>query len=91
MKTDLPVELRLYSREATLQDIASGVQWQRANDNGKLYCTAILQYRCRHKVKRDGAIAIEWSEWYGIPLVREGVEEQPLQPAGSAAGAPSDG
>jgi hypothetical protein len=62
----LPLEIRLYHRKLTLDDVANGVQGIRVQTGPiawTMYRPASLQFRMR--------IKSGWSDWLDVPIVRE--------------------
>jgi hypothetical protein len=75
-----PVEFRLYMRRFTLTDAASGIVPIREQVSPQhqicMYIGPELQYRYKMKISEGGKIEMVWSDWYPVPVVREGENEK---------------
>lgn len=80
------IEVRLFHRKATLDDVRAGVSPHLVRI-GPMAVEAympmpVLQYRSKAK---DGSGKVAWSEWEDAPVVREGSEEVPADDSSGAA------
>lgn len=60
-----PLELRMYLRRITMDELEAGVQPMK--QNGKLYHPPVLQFRYLQKI--NGSVS--WSEWQNVGYERE--------------------
>lgn len=77
--TSAPVELRLFCRRFTLEDMQGGAQPVRMptglvvnnQQETALFNPARLQYRYKERVYVDGKATYQWSTWFEVPIAME--------------------
>lgn len=84
------IEFRHFLRRYTLADAEAGVTPQRQLIDGKwcLFAQPSLQWRARERAKgSDGNVTMEWTPWFDVLFVREGIDDAadaPVEPPKAA-------
>jgi hypothetical protein len=80
-----PVEFRQFMPVFTLDHAKAGINPMRQNINGQVFMFAppVLQYRYVEVIHENGVKKRVWSEWETTGFVREGIDEGPIEDAGS--------
>ena len=78
-----PIEFRQYLRLYTLDDARRGLQPIRLPQGPQgvteLFSGPVLQYRYRERINVNGDLAMRWSDWIEVPIVREGDDAELLR------------